>query len=379
MNKDQFERVALGIIIASLLYVPTQLCNDSRCISAGWNFIFTTDYSIDFIKLLIEEIIIGLLLFYLWRNKSKIKSKKPLNKSQFWSNVWKSTKKVFYGFAIVFAGRLGFMLGLAIQGFIPPFISGLIGALLAAYLTSALIRFIAIKFYKSDIHSTYFEEGKLFTSTKKFFWIVVGACIALPFITNYDDFKDINSESRLWFNNLNRSNPLSAIDTTTIIKNISLGDTKKDVLNKLGYPLSISVGKDILTGEDAEAYIDDLTHQDMDAWKYMFANHFITINSNPYTKNITGLEHAYVSEVRCEQRESKFVDPLLAGIEKFCPYLGIDLFTKQEKVISQLGNPDGNLFESISNEYFSYSRLGVTFTIKDGEVIAIRIYKPSKK
>ena len=159
MNKDQFERVALGIIIASLLYVPTQLCNGSRCISAGWNFIFTTEYSVDFIKLLIEEIIIGLLLFYLWRNKSKIKSKKPSIKSQFWPNVWKSTKKVYYGFAIVFAGRLGFMLGLAIQGII----LGLISAGIAAYFMSSLIRFIAIKFYKSDIHSTYFEEGKLFT------------------------------------------------------------------------------------------------------------------------------------------------------------------------------------------------------------------------
>jgi hypothetical protein len=371
MNKDQFERVALGIIIASLLYVPTQLCNGSRCVSAGWNFIFTTEYSVDFIKLLIEEIIIGLLLFYLWRNKSKIKSKKPSIKSQFWPNVWKSTKKVYYGFAIVFVGRLGFMLGLAIQGII----LGLISAGIAAYFMSSLIRFIAIKFYKSDIHSTYFEEGKLFTSTKKFFWIAVSVCIALPFITNYDDFKDINSESRVWFNNLNISNPLSAIDTSTFVKNISLGDTKKDVLNKLGYPLSIRVGNDILTGEDAEVYIDDLTHQDMDAWKYMFANHFITINSNPYTKYITGLEHAYVSEVRCEHREGKFVDP----DDTYCPYLGIDLFTKQEKVINQLGNPDGNLFKSIADKQFYYSKLGVTLTIKDNQVVAIGLHKILKK
>ncbi len=376
MNKNQFERVALGIIIASLLYVPTQLCNDSRCISAGWNFIFTTDYSVDFIKLLIEEIIIGLLLFYLWRNKTKIKSKKPSIKSQFWSNVWRNTRKVYYGFAIVFAGRLGFMLGLAIQGFIPSFISGLIGALLAAYLTSALIRFIAIKFYKSDIHSTYFEEGKLFTSTKKFFWIVVGIFIALPFITNYDDFKTINSESRAWLNKLNISNSFSAIDTSSFLKNISLGDTKKDVLNNLGYPMSINHGKDFLIDEEAESFIDNVNNKDMVAWKYKMENHFITINHEPL---LAGIGTEKVQSISCENRSVKYPNPYLAGIEKFCPYLGIDLFTSQEKVINQLGNPDGNLFESISNECFKYSRLGVTFTIKDGEVIAIEIYKPSKK
>jgi hypothetical protein len=30
-------------------------------------------------------------------------------------------------------------------------------------------------------------------------------------------------------------------------------------------------------------------------------------------------------------------------------------------------------------KYFQYSKLGVTFTIKDGQVIAIEIYKPFKK
>ncbi len=372
MNKDQFERVALGIIIASLLYVPTQLCNDSRCVSAGWNFLFTTDYSVDFIKLLIEEIIISLLLFYLWRNKSKIKSKKPSIKSQFWSNVWRSTKKVNYGFAIVLAGRLGFMMGLAIQGFIPPFISGLIGALLAAYLTSTLIRFIAIKFYKSDIHSTYFEEGKLFTSTKKFFWIVVGVCIALPFITNYDDFKNINSDSSSWFNNLNISNSFSANDTSSFVRNISLGDNKEDVLRNLGYPISIRDGKNALTDEEAESFIDNASHKDMLAWKYKLRNHFITINHNPY---LAYLDTDKVQYILCEHRDGKFVDP----DDNYCPYLGIDLFTKQEKVINQLGRPDGNILDAVVDGSFHYSKLGVTFTIKDAQVVAIEIYKPSKK
>ncbi len=372
VNKDQFEKVALGIIIASLLYVPTQLCNGSRCVSAGWNFIFTTEYSVDFIKLLIEEIIIGLLLFYLWRNKSKIKSKKPSIKSKFWPDVWKGTKKVWYGFTIVFAGRLGFMLGLAIQGII----LGLISAGIAAYFMSSLIRFIAIKFYKSDIHSTYFEEGKLFTSTKKFFWIAVGVCIALPFITNYDDFKDINSESRVWFNNLNISNSFSAIDTSSFVKNITLGDTKKDVLNNLGYPMSIDYGKDSLIDDEAESFIDNVNHKDMVAWKYKMENHFIIINHNPL---LAGIGTKKVQSISCENRSDKYLNPYLARIEKFCPYLGIDLFTKQEKVISQLGNPDGNLFESISNGYFSYDKLGVTFSIKDSQVVAIHIYKPFKK
>lgn len=372
MNKDQFERVALGIIIASLLYVPTQLCNGSRCVSAGWNFIFTTEYSVDFIKLLIEEIIIGLLLFYLWRNKSKIKSKKPSIKSKFWPDVWKGTKKVWYGFTIVFAGRLGFMLGLAIQGII----LGLISAGIAAYFMSSLIRFIAIKFYKSDIHSTYFEEGKLFTSTKKFFWIVVGVCIALPFITNYDDFKDINSESRVWFNNLNISNSFSVLDTSSFVKTISLGDTRKDVLNNLGYPMSIGYGNNLLSDLEAESYIDNPDHRDMFAWKYKMENHFILINYDPLLKGIIGIK---VESIRCENRSDKYLNPYLAGIEKFCPYLGIDLFDAEEKVIEKFGGYSIPAAEAVGTiKYLQYSKLGVTFTIKDGQVIAIKVYKPFK-
>ena len=369
MNKDQFERVALVVIIASLLFVPTQFCNGFRCISAGWNFIFTTDYSVDFIKLIIEELIIGLLLFYLWRNKSKIKTKKISIKPQFWPNVWKNTKKVWYGLAIIFAGRLGAMLGFAIQGFIPPFISAIIGALIAAYLTSTLIRFIAIKFYKSDIHSAYFDEGKLFTSTKKFFWILVCVFIALPFIANYNEFKKIDNKI-VDFDPI--TNLFSSNYTFDNLK-IKLGDSKNDVLNSLGYPVSVYEGKIFLPKEFAKDFINNPNNHKMMIWKYEMPNHVITINPNPFLADFLDDK---VKFILCEHKDGQFVDP----DDTYCPYLGIDLFDNQEKVIDKFGGYSVPAAEAVGTvKYFQYSDLGVTFTIKDGQVIAIEIYKPFKK
>ena len=373
MSKNQIEKIALSIVIASLLFVPTQLCNGPKCVSAGWNFLFTTEYSVDFTKLLIEEAIIGLLFFYFWRNRTKIRVNKPLIKSQFWLDVWKKTKRLWYGLALIYAGRLGFIFGLTVQGFFPSVISALISAFLAVYLTSTLIRFIALKFYKSDIHSAYFEENNHFISSKKFFWIVVSALTLLPFITNYDNFKNISSS-------------LSANDTSTFVKNIRLGNTKEDVLNNLGYPISItsnevSSPKDLLTSEDAEKYVNNTDHQDMHRWVYKYKNKFITINPNPFLKDVEEYVNK-VSEIECEYRETNS-DPLLHGIKEtsdaYCSYLGIDLLDNEEKVLNQLGHPDGNYFDSLVSGNFEYSKRGVTFTIKDSEVVAIRIYKPRKK
>ena len=71
MNKDQFERVALGIIIASLLYVPTHVCVYARCIPKDWAFILDTQFSVDFGRLIIQEVIVGLILYYIWKKNYK--------------------------------------------------------------------------------------------------------------------------------------------------------------------------------------------------------------------------------------------------------------------------------------------------------------------
>ena len=72
MNKEQFERLALGAIIAGLLYVPTHICHAYTCVSRGWEFIFLFENSsLDFSRLIIQEAVIVILLGYYWKKKFK--------------------------------------------------------------------------------------------------------------------------------------------------------------------------------------------------------------------------------------------------------------------------------------------------------------------
>ena len=71
MNKEQFEKVAIGVVVFSLLFIPPHECAPGRCYPRGWEFIFDSTYSIDFGKLFIQEIIIGLILYYFWKRNYK--------------------------------------------------------------------------------------------------------------------------------------------------------------------------------------------------------------------------------------------------------------------------------------------------------------------
>lgn len=71
MNKDQFEKLAISALVFSLLYVPTHVCVPARCVPRDWAFIFDIEYSVDFGRLFIQEIVVGLILYYFWRKNYK--------------------------------------------------------------------------------------------------------------------------------------------------------------------------------------------------------------------------------------------------------------------------------------------------------------------
>lgn len=74
MDKKKFELIALLILGASLLYVPTKFCNGRACISGDWIFIMDIfgNQFLDFPRLAIQVAVVALVLFAYWRFKYRI-------------------------------------------------------------------------------------------------------------------------------------------------------------------------------------------------------------------------------------------------------------------------------------------------------------------
>ncbi len=70
----KFELILIAIFALSFLYVPTVICSGDasyRCGSEAWEWIFELPRNrfVDFKRLLIQEVMIGIILFGLWRYK----------------------------------------------------------------------------------------------------------------------------------------------------------------------------------------------------------------------------------------------------------------------------------------------------------------------
>ena len=73
MNIKQFNLIAIAILIISLIYVPTILDNGNVSSLSEWLCIFSFPnfHYVDFSRLILEELAIGLLLYGLWQFVSK--------------------------------------------------------------------------------------------------------------------------------------------------------------------------------------------------------------------------------------------------------------------------------------------------------------------
>jgi hypothetical protein len=73
MTQKQFETSAIIALGISLLYVPTEACNAYLCVSQGWEFITSIErpLRVDFMRLILQEASLGLIIFAIWRNKFK--------------------------------------------------------------------------------------------------------------------------------------------------------------------------------------------------------------------------------------------------------------------------------------------------------------------
>lgn len=71
MDKKKFELVALGVLALSLLYVPTKFCSGYHCIAGDWDLIFSLGgaQTVDFTRLIIQVVVVGIALFGYWRYK----------------------------------------------------------------------------------------------------------------------------------------------------------------------------------------------------------------------------------------------------------------------------------------------------------------------
>ena len=73
MTQKEFETGAIIVLGLSLLYVPTEACNAYLCVSKGWEFIVSIErpLRVDFMRLILQEASLGLIIFAFWRNKFK--------------------------------------------------------------------------------------------------------------------------------------------------------------------------------------------------------------------------------------------------------------------------------------------------------------------
>ena len=73
MTQKEFETGAIIVLGLSLLYVPTEACNAYLCVSSGWEFITSVErpLRVDFMRLILQETSLGLIIFAFWRNKFK--------------------------------------------------------------------------------------------------------------------------------------------------------------------------------------------------------------------------------------------------------------------------------------------------------------------
>ena len=69
MNKRTFNLAAVVILVFSLIYVPTTVSNGELTAPTQWTFIFVFDgvQSVDLVRLMLEELAIGILLFGIWQ------------------------------------------------------------------------------------------------------------------------------------------------------------------------------------------------------------------------------------------------------------------------------------------------------------------------
>ena len=68
MDKKTFNIIGGIALIGALLYVPTKTCNAYLCVTAEWDWIFNITHTsfVDFNRLVLQVLIIGLGLFVLW-------------------------------------------------------------------------------------------------------------------------------------------------------------------------------------------------------------------------------------------------------------------------------------------------------------------------
>lgn len=73
MTQKKFETIAIIVLGLSLLYVPTEACNAYLCVSKNWEFITSIErpLRVDFMRLILQEASLGLIIFAVWRNKFK--------------------------------------------------------------------------------------------------------------------------------------------------------------------------------------------------------------------------------------------------------------------------------------------------------------------
>ncbi len=71
MTQKEFETSAFAILGLSLLYVPTEACNAYLCVSGSWEFIASIErpLRVDFMRLILQEASLGLIIFAIWHNK----------------------------------------------------------------------------------------------------------------------------------------------------------------------------------------------------------------------------------------------------------------------------------------------------------------------
>jgi len=67
MTNKSFNKVSSLILVMSLLYIPAKGCNAYGCEFLSWMPLFNAYPLIDLTRLIIQELIIGLLIFFIYQ------------------------------------------------------------------------------------------------------------------------------------------------------------------------------------------------------------------------------------------------------------------------------------------------------------------------
>jgi hypothetical protein len=65
MTLQKFKHICIASFIASLLFIPTHFCGKggSTCYDSKWEFLFTSQNSLDISKFFLQELVLVAVLF----------------------------------------------------------------------------------------------------------------------------------------------------------------------------------------------------------------------------------------------------------------------------------------------------------------------------